>query len=29
MLATVYVVTPDVYQKWYNGEEVDIPGLTA
>jgi cytochrome c oxidase subunit 2 len=29
MLATVYVVTPEVYQKWYNGEEVDIPGLTS
>jgi cytochrome c oxidase subunit 2 len=28
MLATVYVVAPDVYQKWYNGEEVAIPGLT-
>ena len=29
MLATVYVVAPDVFQKWYNGEEVDIPGLTS
>jgi cytochrome c oxidase subunit 2 len=29
MLASVYVVAPDVFQKWYNGEEVDIPGLTS
>ena len=29
MLATVYVVAPDIFQKWYNGEEVDIPGLTS
>jgi cytochrome c oxidase subunit II len=29
MLAMVYVVTTDVFQKWYNGEEVDIPGLTS
>jgi cytochrome c oxidase subunit 2 len=29
MLATVYVVAPDVFQKWYNGEDVDIPGLTS
>jgi cytochrome c oxidase subunit 2 len=29
MLAMVYVVAPDVFQKWYNGEEVDIPGLTS
>ena len=29
MLATVYVVAPDVYQKWVNGEDVDIPGLTS
>jgi cytochrome c oxidase subunit II len=29
MLATVYVVAPDIYQKWYNGEDVDIPGLTS
>jgi cytochrome c oxidase subunit 2 len=28
MLATVYVVAPDVYQKWVNGEDVEIPGLT-
>jgi cytochrome c oxidase subunit 2 len=28
MLATVYVVAPEVYQKWYNGEDVEIPGLT-
>lgn len=28
MLATVYVVAPDVFEKWYNGEEVEIPGLT-
>jgi cytochrome c oxidase subunit 2 len=29
MLASVYVVPPDVFTKWYNGEEVDIPGLTS
>jgi cytochrome c oxidase subunit 2 len=29
MLATIYVVAPDVYQKWVNGEDVDIPGLTS
>jgi len=29
MLATVYVVAPEVFQKWLNGEEVDIPGLTS
>ena len=29
MLATVYVVAPDVFQKWLDGEEVDIPGLTS
>ncbi len=29
MLATVYVVAPDVYEKWVNGEDVDIPGLTS
>jgi len=29
MLATVYVVAPDVFQKWLNGEDVDIPGLTS
>jgi cytochrome c oxidase subunit II len=29
MLAMVYVVAPDIFQKWYNGEEVDIPGLTS
>jgi cytochrome c oxidase subunit II len=28
MLATVYVVAPDVYEKWYRGEDVEIPGLT-
>jgi cytochrome c oxidase subunit 2 len=28
MLATVYVVAPDIYEKWYRGEEVEIPGLT-
>jgi cytochrome c oxidase subunit 2 len=28
MLATVYVIAPDLYQKWYDGEDVDIPGLT-
>jgi cytochrome c oxidase subunit 2 len=27
MLATVYVVAPDLYEKWKNGEEVDLPGL--
>ncbi len=29
MLATIYVVAPDVYQKWVNGEDVNIPGLTS
>jgi cytochrome c oxidase subunit 2 len=29
MLASVYVVSPEDYKKWYNGEEVDIPGLTS
>lgn len=29
MLATVYVVAPDVYEKWLAGEDVDIPGLTS
>ena len=29
MLATVYVVAPDVFEKWLAGEEVDIPGLTS
>jgi cytochrome c oxidase subunit 2 len=29
MLATVYVVAPDIFQKWYNGEAVNIPGLTS
>ncbi|HET6451203.1 MAG TPA: cytochrome c oxidase subunit II [Spirochaetia bacterium] len=29
MLATVYVVAPDIYQKWVDGEDVDIPGLTS
>lgn len=29
MLASVYVVPPDVFQKWYNGEDVDITGLTS
>jgi cytochrome c oxidase subunit II len=28
MLATVFVVAPDLYEKWYRGEEVEIPGLT-
>ena len=27
MLATVYVVAPDAFEKWKNGEDVDIPGL--
>lgn len=29
MLATVYVVTPDVFDKWLAGEDVNIPGLTS
>jgi cytochrome c oxidase subunit 2 len=29
MLATIYVVAPDVFKKWYNDEDVDIPGLTS
>jgi len=29
MLATVYVVAPDVFDKWLAGEDVDIPGLTS
>jgi cytochrome c oxidase subunit 2 len=29
MLATVYVVAPDIFDKWLRGEEVDIPGLTS
>jgi cytochrome c oxidase subunit 2 len=27
MLASVIVVPPNVYEKWYAGEKVDIPGL--
>jgi cytochrome c oxidase subunit II len=29
MLATIYVVAPDVFKKWYNDEDVDISGLTS
>ncbi len=29
MLATVYVVAPDVFEKWLAGEDVNIPGLTS
>ncbi len=29
MLATVYVVAPDVFDKWLAGEDVNIPGLTS
>ena len=29
MLSHVWVVKPDVYQKWVNDEDVDIPGLTS
>ncbi len=29
MLASVFVVSPDDFKKWINGEEVDIPGLTS
>ncbi|MGA2479760.1 MAG: cytochrome c oxidase subunit II [Spirochaetia bacterium] len=28
MLSKVYVIPPADFQKWYNGEDVDIPGLT-
>jgi cytochrome c oxidase subunit 2 len=28
MLSKVYVVPPDDFQKWYDGEDDDIPGLT-
>jgi cytochrome c oxidase subunit 2 len=28
MISSVHVVAPDVFQKWYNGEDVEIPGLT-
>ena len=28
MLSKVYVIPPVDFQKWYNGEDVDIPGLT-
>ena len=27
MLSTVYVVAPDMFEKWKNGEDVDIPGM--
>ena len=27
MLSMVYVVAPDMFEKWKNGEDVDIPGL--
>jgi cytochrome c oxidase subunit 2 len=27
MLASIFVVPPDVYEKWYAGEKVSIPGL--
>lgn len=29
MLTMIYVVPPDVYEKWYAGEKVDIPGRPA
>jgi cytochrome c oxidase subunit II len=29
MRSLVYVVSPADYQKWYSGQEVEIPGLTA
>ena len=28
MLSKVFVVSPEDFQKWYAGQEVDIPGLT-
>jgi cytochrome c oxidase subunit 2 len=28
MLSKVFVIPPADFQKWYNGEDVDIPGLT-
>jgi cytochrome c oxidase subunit 2 len=29
MLSKVFVVPPEDYQKWMDGDEVDIPGLTS
>jgi cytochrome c oxidase subunit 2 len=29
MLSKVFVVSPDDYTKWLNGEDVNIPGLTS
>ncbi len=29
MLSQVFVVSQDTYDKWVNGEDVDIPGLTS
>ncbi|HEY9595341.1 MAG TPA: cytochrome c oxidase subunit II [Spirochaetia bacterium] len=29
MISSIFVVPPDVYAKWYAGEQVDIPGLPA